>query len=218
VLPRFTPSKPATIEIATGENIPEIDQKIPKEVSAKESQVSALDYFNSNLDPWKSYQQGDVVRVKISYNDHDILLPRDEALRTILGQQNFQSIPQDFLSLASQQYDVLVFKGSSSLRLGIAFKYDQTKEADFRQAMLNWEKTNDRSQKIYNVMKALFGTDRFTEDNTASFQPSMNNGTELRYVNLPDSSNSMDYFIYNDLIVFTTSKDTAFQMMDLVRS
>jgi len=216
-IPKFITPIPQPAPISTGESIAKIDQKIPKEVSAKENQVTA-NYFNSGLDPWKSYQEGDIAKVKISYNDHDILLPRDEALKTILGDQNFQSIPKEVLNLVEQKYDILAFKSNGSLRLGIALQYDQTKEAEFREAMLAWEKTNNKNEKIYNVMKTLFISDRVTETSITTFQPATHNGVELKYVNLPDNYTSMDYFISGDLVIFTTSKDITFKMIDLMKN
>lgn len=221
ILPKVTPVDEAPVEIITGENIAAIDAKLTAEVSAKRKTVTALNYFDGDLAPWKSFNSGDIVELKIKYDDHDVLLPRDEALKAVLGQEQFENIPDDFLGYIDQKYSILVYKNGDLLRLGIVLEYDQSREEDFRNTMLNWEATNIQDEKIYSVMKALFTSSRLIETNVTTFQPAIYQGplrdTELKYVNLPDTDTSMDYVISDNLIFFTTSKDTTFETIDLVQ-
>jgi hypothetical protein len=67
-------------------------------------------------------------------------------------------------------------------------------------------------------MKNLFVNSRIIEQESLTFQPAIYNGTELKFINLPDSDTSMDYFIYEGYIVFTSSKDHTFQLIDKLKS
>lgn len=217
ILPKIAPVDESPVEIINGENIAEIDSKLTREVSAKQKSISALNYFDGSLEPWNTYRKGDIIEVKISYDDYSILLPRDEALKSILGKEQFGNIPPAFLDTISQKYSVLAFKRENDLRLGLAFKFDSAKETQLRSTMLEWEKTGTRNAKIYNVMKNLFTGSKLKEEGITSFQPAIYRDVELKYINLPDTNTSIDYVIYGDTIFFTTSKDTTFQMIDLLK-
>lgn len=217
ILPKVAPIDEDPVTLATGENIAEIDQKISKEVFAKEKDIAAPNYFDDGLDPWKSYNNGDIIELKINYDDYEVMLPRDEALKAVLGEEQFKNIQEDFINSISQKYSIVAFKTENGLRIGIVLKYDQSQEEKFRSVMMDWEGTDTRSKKIYNVMKTLFTSSKIIEGNVTSFQPAIYSNTELRYINLPDTETSMDYVIYEDFIFFTTSKDTTFQMIDLIK-
>lgn len=219
VLPKFKQSPAPEVILTTGESIPELDEKIKMEVTARESQVTALNYFDGELDPWKSYSDGDIIRLKIDYDDHDVPLSRDEALKTVLGKENFENMPKDFLGLVSQKYDMLAFKNNGSLRLGVAFKFDQAKQDDLENLMVAWEKNINSDQKMQSVMRKLFLKDKITESAGATaFQPGTYSQIELKFLNLPDNNTSMDYFMHDGIIIFATSKDNTFRMIDIVKS
>ncbi len=218
VLPRLVPTEPESAQLIAGQEIDKIEQKISKEVIAEQSQIATINYFDANLEPWKSYENGSIIKLQVNYDGTEVTISKDQALKTILEQNNFNKIPQKFKDLTTQEYKILVFKNNDSLRLGIAMKYDKTKEAEFRETMLAWEGTNIQSERMYNIMKKLFVSDKLIEKDIPSFQPAMYNDVELKYINLPDTGTSMDYFIYDDIIVFATSKDTSFQMIDIVKN
>ncbi|MFA6336282.1 MAG: hypothetical protein WCX48_12180, partial [Bacteroidales bacterium] len=203
--------------IVAGKSITDIDKKIIAASSVKQSQVMTLNYFDANLDPWKSFSDGDIVRLNITYNDQDVMLSREEALKTILGESNASNIPDDFINAISPEYNILVFKDDGYLRLGLVFKYTASKEEEFKDIMSSWAGTNTQSKKIYSVMKNIFVNSRIIEQDTTAFQPAIYNGVELKFVNLPDSDTSMDYFLYEGYVIFTSSKDHTFQMIDLLK-
>jgi len=222
VLPKLKSAKnTATTEksttIVAGESIADIDKKITAASSAKQSQVMTLNYFDANLDPWKSFSDGDVVRLNITYDNQDVMLSREEALKTVLGESNASNVPDDFINAISPEYNILVFKDNGYLRLGLVFKYSASKEEEFKDIMSSWAGTNTQNKKIYAVMKSIFVNSRIIEQGTTTFQPAMYNGVELKFVNLPDSDTSMDYFLYEGYIIFTSSKDHTFQIIDLLK-
>ncbi len=203
--------------LTTGQSIPQLEQQIAIEIVAKEYEVANINYFDSNIAPWKQMGDDSIVRLTVNYDKHEIMLPREDALQLVLGQENFQNIPTAVLELTQSRYNLLVFKNNGNLRVGIALSYDTAKEAELREAMLSWEKSPTISGRIYNVMKPLFTASGFSEPANSYFQPATYNGVELKYVNLPDSDTSMDYILHNGYLVFTTSKDTTFEMIDLIR-
>jgi len=218
VLPKLNQVSTKELEpVIVGESIAEIDRLISAEAFAKESEVTTLNYFDANVKPWKSFDNGEIIRLNINYNDQEILASREKALKAILGESNASNIPDNFMDIISPEYNILVFKENNTLRLALVFKYDRSKEEELKDAMSSWETTNTKSKKIYSVMKNLFVNSRIVEGDNPAFQPAMYNGTELRFVNLPDSDTSMDYFLYEGFVAFTSSKDHAFQLIDLLK-
>ena len=218
VLPKFKTQKQELAPVTVGNSITDIDRKITAEAFAKQSQVSSMNFFDANLDPWKSFNNGTIIRLNIDYDNQDLMLSREEALKTVLGENNTENMPKDFLNAISSEYNILVFKGNGSIRLGLVFQYNSSKQDEFKDIMTDWENTSTKSKKMYSVMKNLFVNSRIIEEEGAAFQPAMYNGTELRFQNLPDSDTSMDYFLYEGYVVFASSKDHTFQMIDLLRS
>jgi hypothetical protein len=218
VLPKLQQTPTEELEpVVVGESISDIDQLISAEAFAKQSQVTTLNYFDANVEPWKSHDNGEIIRLNVNYNDQNLMLSQEEALKAILGESNASSIPDDFLDAISSEYNILVFKENDALRVALMFKYDRSKEEEFKDIMLNWETTNTKSKKMYTIMKNLFVNSRIVESDNSTFQPAMYNGTELRFVNLPDSDTSMDYFLYEGYIGLTSSKDHTFELIDLLQ-
>lgn len=218
VLPKLREKPIHELEpVVVGESISDVDRLISAEAFAKQSEVTTLNYFDANVDPWKSYDNGEIIRLNVNYNDQDLMLSQEEALKALLGESNASNIPDDFLDTVASGYNILVFKENDALRLALVFKYDRSQEETFKDIMLNWETTNTKSKKIYTVMKNLFVNSRIIEPDNPTFQPAMYNGTELRFVNLPDSGSSMDYFLYEGYVGFTSSKDHAFRLIDLLQ-
>ncbi|MFA7170928.1 MAG: hypothetical protein WC180_02965 [Candidatus Paceibacterota bacterium] len=219
ILPKLnTPGTKELAPVVVGKSISEIDKKISSTAFAKQGQVTTLNFFDANLDPWKQFNNGDIVRLSLTYDNQDLMLSRSEALKSVLGEDNADNIPDDFMDVTSPEYNILVFKEGGSLRLALVFKFTASEEEELKDIMSSWEKTNTKSKKIYTVMKNLFVNSRIIEQDSLTFQPAIYNGTELKFINLPDSDTSMDYFIYEGYIVFTSSKDHTFQLIDKLKS
>lgn len=214
---KVQPPVPEEIVVTEGKSIEVVDKKIDQEVTTTQNQVSGINYFDAVLDPWKNFSNATTTRLRIIQNNKDTLLTKDEALKTILGEENFNNIPQDFKTLATEEYNVLVFKNNNDIRLGIAFRFDQSKKDELEETMINWERTSAKKQKIYNVMKALFVKTKTTETEQDYFNSANYKEVNLKYVNIPDTNTSMDYFIVDDIIVFTTSKDTTIAMINFLK-
>lgn len=218
VLPKLRQAPTEELEpVVVGESISDIDQLISAEAFAKQGQVTTLNYFDANVEPWKSHDNGEIIRLNVNYNDQNLMLSQEKALKAVLGESNASNIPDDFLDAISSGYNILVFKENDALRLALVFKYDRSKEESFKDIMLDWEATNTKSKKVYTVMKNLFVNSRIIEPDNPTFQPAMYNGTELRFVNLPDSDTSMDYFLYEGYVGFTSSKDHSFRLIDMLQ-
>lgn len=214
---KVQPPAPEVIVATPGKSIEAIDEKIKQEVTATQSQVSGINYFDAVLEPWKDFANSTTTRIRIVQNDNEIILTRDEALKTILGDENFNNIPQDFIDLVGDGYSVLVFKNDDDIRLGIALSFDQSKEKEIEEAMIRWEQSGTKRQRIYNVMKALFVKTKTTETEQNYFDSANYRGINLKYINIPDTNTSMDYFILEDMVIFTTSKETAIAMIDFLK-
>jgi hypothetical protein len=115
LIPKFIPKEQAAEEIITGESIAEIDKLIPQKIVAQQKEVSALNYFDSEIDPWKSLADGTIMRIVINNDEHEVMLPRDEALKVILGEDNFKNIPQNTLGFIDNDYDILAFKNNKTI-------------------------------------------------------------------------------------------------------
>lgn len=217
LIPRFIPKEQVTETIITGESITEVDKLIPQKIVAKQKEVSALGYFDSEIDPWKSLADRSVTRLTINNNEHELMLPRDEALKIVLGEENFKNVPQDVLGFLDNKYNILAFKNNDILRLGIVLKYNRNQEEDFKQSMTSWAETPAKAQKIHNIMKALFVNSKVEEKSSTTFQPSSYSNVNIYYLNLPDTDTSMDYFMYKGYLVFTTSKNTTSEIIDLLQ-
>lgn len=215
IIPRVRQNEEETENIIAGKNIEIIEQKIVAEISASQSQVEGINYFDATIDPWKSFPDKSVIRLKITNNEKSALLTKDNALKTILKNENYEKMPQNFSDLTSEEYSILVFKNNDSLRLGLVFQFDPSKVNEINQAMSEWENINNKQQRIHNIMKTLFVNTR-TIESERGFSSANYKNIELKYLNLPDTNTSMDYFVYDNIIVFTTSKDTVLEMIDIM--
>jgi len=216
ILPQVRPQPQQEGEVSYGDNIALLTEKITTEVVAKGSAVAGINYFDAEIYPWATFVDKETIRLVIERDDEEAILSKKEALASLLGETNASNIPQEVIDNTTEAYGVIVFKNGKSMRLGLVFAYEQEKDESIRKAMSTWGNTAITDQKIYVVMKRLFLNDRITETYITNFQTGYYNGTELNYVNLPDSATSMDYVIINDMIIFTTSKETTQQMIELL--
>lgn len=196
-----------------GKSIEKIDQRIEKEVSASINKVSGINYFDTTTDPWKDFPEESIIRLRITNNENENILSKEDALKTILGNDNYEKIPKNFIESTAEGYNIIVFKNNNSIRLGIAIQFETDKNEIVKQSLSEWETTNNKQQRIQSVMKNLFVSSR-TNESESNFSSAIYKNTELKYLNLPDTGTSMDYFIHENIVVFATSKDNTLAMID----
>jgi hypothetical protein len=155
--------------------------------------------------------------LKLLITNQDNLLPLEEALQAIDvidTETSANNLPENFLEKLTNDYNLFIFKTKQNrIRLGIAVRSNDI--FYLQQIMEGWEEERIENKKMSVVLKPLFVNDR-TKEIGKSFEQTEHKGITIRYLNLPDQNTSLDYFIHNDLLVITTSKDNAFQMADLL--
>ena len=146
------------------------------------------------------------------------ILPLKEALDAIGVidiKESINYLPGEFLQETTDNYNLFLFKTKKdTIRYGLAIKINN--EYSMSELMKEWEEEESKNKKMTTVLKPLFGNDRnfgevFSPLSTATYK-----GVEIKYISLIDKETALDYFIYNDILVFATSKDSAFTMVDLL--
>ncbi|MEA2097823.1 MAG: hypothetical protein U9P70_01985 [Patescibacteria group bacterium] len=162
------------------------------------------------------------IKLFIVHDDEDKadkkMLPLQKALDAI-GitdiKEGINNLPDGFLQETTGNYNLFLFKTKKgTLRYGLAIEIDN--EQTMFELMGEWEEEGSKSKKMTTVLKPLFGNDRnfgevFSPLSTAFYQD-----VRIRYVNLTSEETALDYFIYKNILVFATSKDSTFLMIDLM--
>lgn len=172
----------------------------------------ALNIFNSN---------GNIKIIKLFVVNNEKekkVLSLPEALDSIgitNTKGNINYLPNGFLQAAANSYNIFIFKtNKGTIRYGLAIKADNTDS--LFSIMRDWEKEEARSKKMSSVLKPLFVNDKNFEEAFSPFSASFYKNVEIRYVHLVDKNTALNYFFYEDILIFTTSKDTAFTTIDFL--
>lgn len=125
---------------------------------------------------------------------------------------NTKVLPQTFLESSENEYGVIVSKTPKfTTRLSIAIKL---KNSETMQSTMNgWEK--DRV-KMKDALNPLFVSDRSSDVQNSYFQAGNYKNVNIRYISLPDKDTAIDYFIYNKILVVSTTKDDTFGLIDML--
>ncbi len=146
------------------------------------------------------------------------ILPLPEALDSIgiiNAKENTNYLPDGFLRAAANNYNIFIFKTEKkAIRYGLAIKTNN--KDSLSSVMRAWEKEEAKNKKMSAVLKPLFVNDKNFGDNLGSFSASLYKNIEIRYVHLVNKDTALNYFFYEDVLVFTTSKETAFTMVDFL--
>ncbi len=130
---------------------------------------------------------------------------------------NINYLPDGFLQAAANNYNIFIFKtAKGTIRYGLAIKASD--KNSLSGVMLTWEKEEARSKKMSAIFKPLFVNDKNFEDALGSFSASFYKNIEIRYVHLINKDTALNYFFYEDILIFATSKDTAFTIVDFLVS
>lgn len=216
----FNKAKTPTAPVQTvqeGKNIPIIETNLPEEVMVTQSQVQGINYFDRSATPWNSYSEGQVLRLNIVDNNNKKRLKRDDALKALLGENNFNNLPQGLLPLLNEEYNIVAFKSDGEVRLGLTFSFNSARTTDLKNQLTAWENTGNKAHRMHNVLRKLFLNAPVVETTNYAFSGFEKESIEIRYVNLPNPDIAMDYFIYNNLLTFTTSKDTTDNMLEAIQ-
>ncbi|MCK4592423.1 hypothetical protein KAT63_03215 [Candidatus Parcubacteria bacterium] len=156
----------------------------------------------------------------IDNNTNKNILTLEEALDTI-GiiniEDNINYLPKNFLEISTNNYNLFMFQANkNSLRYGLAIKVNNADSMSV--IMESWEQEGAKNKKMTSVLKPLFIDDKNFEDVFVPLSATRYRNVEIKYVSLIDKETALDYFIYNDILVFATSKDSAFMMVDLLTS
>ncbi|MCK5084556.1 MAG: hypothetical protein KAQ64_02795 [Candidatus Pacebacteria bacterium] len=162
-----------------------------------------------------------IIKLIIIDNDTEKnILSLEEALNTIgiidIG-EGVNHLPKNFLEISTNNYNLFIFQtGKNSLRYGLAVK---TSDADSMSAIMeSWEQERTKNKKMTSVLKPLFIDDKNFEDVFVPLSETYYKDVKIKYISLIDKETALDYFIYNDILVFATSKDSVFLMVDLMTS
>jgi len=146
------------------------------------------------------------------------ILSLEEAFDTI-GiiniEDNINYLPKNFLETSTNNYNLFIFQANkSSLRYGLAIK---TSNANSMSAIMrSWEQEGAKNKKMISVLKPLFIDSKNFEDVFVPLSKTNYKDVEIRYISLIDKETALDYFIHKNILVFATSKDSAFLMVDLL--
>ncbi len=125
-------------------------------------------------------------------------------------------IPKDTLILFNDnKYNLLLFKEATGVkRLGLAFVVDNPSVA--RLKFQAWESESIENRKIHRAFEPLFLGNRILAVPQTKFKTAEYLGVKMRYFQIPDQHTSLDYLIYDDILAVTTSKDSAFKVIEML--
>ena len=224
--PKPVPQPPSSA--AFGEELSEF-MGIEKKITISENslkgfndlEVNAIDIFNEN-------RNLEVIKlVIVSAEDKEsrnILSLRNsfDALGIIDIENNKNNLPERFLEMSADKYNFFIFKTEENhIRYGVAIGLKD--RYLMSEIMKEWEEERSANKKMITVFKPLFAGDRNYGDIYRPFNFVNYNGIEVKYVHLINEDTALNYFIYNngeddgsDLLVVTTSKDSAHAIADLL--
>jgi hypothetical protein len=117
----------------------------------------------------------------------------------------------------NNRYNLLLFKERSGVkRLGLVMVADSPSTA--RLKFQSWENENVASRKMHRAFEPLFLGSRISSASQERFKTGEYLGVKMRYLQIPDKDTSLDYLIYGDILAVTTSKDSIFQVIEILIS
>ena len=226
--PRPIPQPPSGV--AFGEELSEF-MGIEKKITISEGSLRGLNKGNLEENARDIFNENSNLKViKLVVVDtedkegRNILLLEGSlgALGIIDTENNKNNLAERFLEMSADKYNFFVFKTKNNqIRYGVAIGLKD--RYLMSEIMKEWERERSANKKMIAVFKPLFASDRNYEDIYRLFDSTNHNGVEIKYVHLIDENTALNYFIYNnneedgnDLLVVTTSKDSAHAIVDLL--
>ncbi len=215
MLSYFTPPPTPPPPVITANELAMFDS-IKERDEITEDAILSLGYLETvtgYLDKQKGFEISKLIVIN-NWQDKKMPIFR-KALELIkINPANF---PEEFWGIASNDYNLFIFKTKmETYRLGIAVKLNNI--AKSQNIMGNWEQETNKNKRITKVFKGLFLDDPLPREESfiKPFNSTVYKNINIRYIHLPDKNTSLNYFIYNDIFVITTSKDSSFLMVDLM--
>ena len=139
------------------------------------------------------------------------------SLRELLEELKIK-IPSDTLDFFDDnRYNLILFEEVTGVkRLGLAMV--TSNPSTTRLKFQSWENENIASRKIYRAFEPLFMGSRISSASQKRFRTGEYMGVKMRYLQIPDKNTSLDYLVYGDILVITTSKDSIFQVIEILIS
>ena len=139
------------------------------------------------------------------------------SLRELLDELKIK-IPSDTLDFFdNNRYNLILFEeATGAKRLGLAMV--TSNPSTTRLKFQSWENENIASRKIYRAFEPLFMGSRISSVSQERFKTGKYMGVKMRYLQIPDKNTSLDYLVYGDILVITTSKDSIFQVIEILIS
>jgi len=177
-------------------------------------ETDALKIFNSD-------RNIEVIKLLVVDNEIDKnILPLQEtldAIDIINLEEKINYLPENFLGVATNNYSLLLFKTKqNTTRYGLAIETNN--KHSMSEIMKQWEEEKSINKKMTTVLKPLFRSDRSFEEIDNPLSIVIYKNIEIRYLNLVNEDTALDYFIYKNILVIATSKDSAFIIADLLTS
>ena len=138
-----------------------------------------------------------------------------DVMNIIDTKNNINNLPEKFLEMTTDNYNLFIFKtNENKIRYGIAIGL---KDSYFMsKIMKEWEEDRSKNKKMIAVLKPLFGSDRNYEDVHRIFDSVNYGSVKINYVHLVDEDTALNYFVHDNLLVITTSKDSVLTVIDLL--
>lgn len=116
------------------------------------------------------------------------------------------TVPQKTSDSLSGKYMFFVYNQEEGLRYGLVMETIRGVSSEMKE----WEPNMLRDFSSLLVDGTLEGAEKY------KFESTVYKKTDVRYVNLPNNSATIDYATKNDLLLITTSKNSMFGLIDLI--
>jgi len=212
-VPKITPN------IVIGNEIEEFSS-LEKEIIISKKNLKGFNNLESEaLNIFNSGNNIKIIKLLAVDNEEEKkILSLSEALDSIGVvniKENINHLPNGFLQAVTNNYNLFIFEtDKGTIRYGLAIKAND-RDSLFG-IMRAWEKEEAKNKKMSSIFKPLFINDKNFEEDLSPFSTSFYKNIEIRYVHLVNKDTALNYFFYEDILVFTTSKETAFTMVDFL--
>ncbi len=200
-------------------NVPEIIENDFKLISfdieydIDVNQDEFIDYYQNNL----------VLAVAGKLNAQDLALAQDFVDIQFSLDQDFPSaemivngifneFPQDILDRMTSKYNLVAYSEGGSGRLGLILEINDTQAV--QEILLGWEQT--MTKELVNLY--LDNSLNFENASSESFIENIYSGVSIKYVNFPFPDSALEYAIAGNKLIFSTSKNSMFTLIDRVNN
>jgi len=203
---------PSAPEVTMIEDIKEFHSINEITVEIEENGASLIAKINAQAA--RMEREGKISNIsKVTVKKNGAAVPLEKLLEELKIE-----MPAEILNLFNDnKYNLLLFKEKTGAkRLGLAMVTDNPSTA--RLKFQSWESENIASRKIHRAFEPLFMGSRVSLVSQEGFKTGEYLSVKMRYLQIPDQNTSLDYLIYGDILAITTSKDSIFQVIEILIS